>query len=253
LRWPVAIVLVGGCDLALGLDDPIDAPPPPCAIVEHDEDGDGDDDSCDPCPQLALTTKDGDGDGIGDACDPQPAIADRRVLFTGFDVGTEGPLRVVGNVGNGRFRGGDDSFVLYEPALPRVELEAAFHVVSLDQSFYREIGLFVHATPTQDIPDGTYCAYGEHPDGTGYGSINDKQGTFGGALADSEPDYDWLDLSGTLRVRSIAATMDCELAWTGSSDTLSSQSREYVTGGVGVHTFGGTFDVGYLSIIELGE
>jgi len=40
--------------------------------ANHDEDGDGIDDNCDPCPQIAGDAADSDGDGVGNACDPEP-------------------------------------------------------------------------------------------------------------------------------------------------------------------------------------
>jgi hypothetical protein len=107
LRWLAALVLLGGCHKLLDLehlaspgdargDDadadrdgavPVsdagsDAAPTCPAMVAFDEDGDGLDDSCDPCPTAVSNSVDADGDGLPNACDPDLGANGRdRILL----------------------------------------------------------------------------------------------------------------------------------------------------------------------------
>ena len=67
-----------------GVLNEVDICPEVSDPAQHDEDGDGTGDACDPCALDPSTTGDGDGDGIDDACDPRPAAADCLVLFDSF-------------------------------------------------------------------------------------------------------------------------------------------------------------------------
>lgn len=58
----------------------------PCRTgANSDEDGDGALDGCDVCPADADDQVDDDGDGIGNTCDAAPGVANRRLMFDGFD------------------------------------------------------------------------------------------------------------------------------------------------------------------------
>jgi hypothetical protein len=84
----LVLVLVAGCDRALGLRPLAAADARVCwnpALPPHDEDSDGIDDGCDNCPADANPDQaDADRDGVGDVCDPHPGQADRIVRFDSF-------------------------------------------------------------------------------------------------------------------------------------------------------------------------
>jgi hypothetical protein len=64
-----------------------DGPELPCGPIEGpDEDGDGCWDKRDMCPTVPEGRQlDTDGDLVGDACDPQPGLANKQLLYAGFD------------------------------------------------------------------------------------------------------------------------------------------------------------------------
>lgn len=74
-------LVVAGCRLNFGFDDPDAAVDAQMCPIVHDEDNDSLDDACDPCPHVAGDAADMDGDGVGDACDPQPTLAVQRIAF----------------------------------------------------------------------------------------------------------------------------------------------------------------------------
>lgn len=110
------VVALGGCNALFGLDPttradrdaamvdaavvdatvidaasdaPIDAIPPGCVPIGHDDDADGVDDGCDNCPGLPNPQQgDSDSDTVGDACDPSFAPDDDIIGFDSFAVPT---------------------------------------------------------------------------------------------------------------------------------------------------------------------
>jgi len=82
-RLWLGMATLAGCDQVFDLD----RPERPCVgAVDHDEDGDQVDDSCDVCPGIANAgQEDLDADGVGDRCDPRPDQAtEARVRFISF-------------------------------------------------------------------------------------------------------------------------------------------------------------------------
>ena len=96
IRWAVrhvVLLVVAGCNAALGLGethpapvvdsdgdgvpDPLDNCPAAANSDQSDVDGDGVGDACDNCPLVANGDQAdlGDHDGVGDACDPHPTSA----------------------------------------------------------------------------------------------------------------------------------------------------------------------------------
>ncbi len=88
VRVLASIVLLAGCDRALGIEAAVSADAsqlsncPGLADADQvDVDNDGIGDQCDNCPLVAnrpapgRAQDDGDGDGVGDACDPHPVDA----------------------------------------------------------------------------------------------------------------------------------------------------------------------------------
>ena len=84
----VSALLGGGCDAIFDLEH-VDHRE---CFLDHDEDGDGLEDDCDPCPFDIDNAGDDDNDGIAQACDPDPARANQLLLFTGFDEVTRSSL-----------------------------------------------------------------------------------------------------------------------------------------------------------------
>jgi hypothetical protein len=78
------IYALGACG-RLDFDAVSDRSFPNCP-ADHDEDGDGLGDPCDPCPHIAGDDSDRDHDGVGDACDPAPDTPGNAIVsFLAFD------------------------------------------------------------------------------------------------------------------------------------------------------------------------
>ena len=120
MRWVVALLLLGACDVVLGLDErPV---PEPGESFENDEDHDDIVDAEDPCPHIANTSKsDRDKDNIGDDCDPRPDEKDRRYFFPLLD-GNLGPLVAGGLLVSGDTQGDPGSVLLGGPVSERSTL-----------------------------------------------------------------------------------------------------------------------------------
>jgi hypothetical protein len=119
------------CD---GVPDATDNCPSVPNADQHDEDGDGLGDVCDPCPPFTDNT-DSDGDGVGDVCDPHPSVAgDMISYFEGFENGVPSGWTPSGSwVGTGSdvvttigSAGGTASLVFAGPANPHWTIYAAF-------------------------------------------------------------------------------------------------------------------------------
>jgi len=113
----IALLLLTGCDVVLGLEK-VPAPPP---CDPFDEDGDGFGNACDACPADSDDGADGDMDLVGDACDPdRTAAGDQLRFFDGFDSNANAWMITAGDW---HLEGG--AFVVATPSSSRVELPVA--------------------------------------------------------------------------------------------------------------------------------
>lgn len=142
-------LLLGGCDIVLGLDAPPTLPPLEGESKTHDEDGDGRADALDLCPHLdAQENSDIDRDGIGDGCDPRPTTPDDR-YFISFERGETGVL-----VPAGTFAAETDAIVLGKLASGQSWLTLALEAGTVNLE--AEIEVLDHA----DVSEGGYVELG---------------------------------------------------------------------------------------------
>jgi hypothetical protein len=110
MRLLLAVSLLTGCDVVLGLDER--PPPVPGESTKNDEDADGIVDAIDLCPQLGQNSlEDTDKDHIGDDCDPRPNEPDERFFFA-FLGGDIGRLTTTGVLMSGDIAEDPDSVIL---------------------------------------------------------------------------------------------------------------------------------------------
>ncbi|HSD87429.1 MAG TPA: hypothetical protein VLB44_07935, partial [Kofleriaceae bacterium] len=126
------------------IDAAIDASACPAPAVD-DEDGDGLDDSCDPCPFANDNVTDADGDGITGICDPDPAVPNQRVLFSGFGLSTTSQfITSGGTIEGGTFHTAATAgagTLFRSIGVDHVWVTAGVNALSLGGSVYHEIGI----------------------------------------------------------------------------------------------------------------
>jgi hypothetical protein len=127
LKHALAIALLTGCDVVVGIDK-VGAPPDAPACDRFDEDGDGFGNACDLCPADRDDGTDTDVDRVGDACDPERADGvDRIAFFDGFDANTN-PWVIT--AGDWQLQNG--AFVVPTATTSRVELALAGSIPTVE-------------------------------------------------------------------------------------------------------------------------
>ena len=167
MRRAVLLLWVTGCDIVFSADRVPE--PPPCVEVDHDEDGDGIDDGCDPCPFSIENDGDGDEDGIADACDPDLMVKNDVLAFTGFEPATRGAfMSIDGAFAADAFQtsGVGSQHMAWTVPLPEdgIWIITGVDVTKLESTEYREIGFVFDATPAPPPQgtqyNGTMCVLG---------------------------------------------------------------------------------------------
>lgn len=223
----VALLLLAGCDLVLGLDRP---------AVTDDDDGDGVRDEADPCPHLAdESSTDADQDGISVDCDLDDSVATANRLFWTFRDG-ERPLELPLVSGSAFPDRELDAIILGQRSegLSALVLDVATDTALIDVGFvilenaieddvttemWTEIGVFaVHREFTLDRQiRGDNCYIGNNPPPSeSYLELNEDAQSrntprrFPGPLN---------GLAGRLRVKRNPTRLDCVLKQTTGLET----------------------------------